>query len=1077
MATPGQVQVQLCGRLEVRVGGRDVTPELPGRQGRLLFAFLVLERGRPVSREAMIAALWPTAPPPTADGSLSALLSRLRKALGPDALHGRSELTLDLGADATVDLTEAGDALARARSALAGGDDAAAAAAAQYAVDVAERGLLPGVEAPFLDGPRRDVDVLLAEALEAAAAAGLAAGIGRPELAAAETAARRLTLLDPFRESAWALLMRIQAARGNATQAQHSFQELRALLRDELGTVPTAELLRLHDELLRGEAAPAAVEPPRTAPARSAPPLHEGAAPTSFVGRTEALAALTAELDATARGERRVAMLAGEPGIGKTTLAARWASDAEQAGATVLTGRCAQDALRPHGPWAEALARVAPTLPGAVSDGLAPLLGPSTGPDAADAGAFARHRLYDAVVDAFDVLGTSGPVVLVLDDLHWADPSTLALLRHLAAAGAGGPLLVVGTYRDTEVARGHPLADAIATLRRALPVRRLELDGLAGDELAELVQGGGVTLGGDTVARIGRDTGGNPFFVGQVVRQLADGDDGAVPEAARDVVEQRIGQLEPAVGALLERASIMGDDFDARVLERVAQLGEDEVLDALEQARAAGLLAETATAPGRFAFVHALVRTALYEGQGTARRMSLHRRVGEALERGDGDRRALDLPALAHHFLAAGPSEADRAVVYALRAAEEARRRLAHDDAVVLIERALAARAAEETADDEERARLEILLSDALCDASREGEGRAAAARAVAASERAGVAALIARAALEFARPAVERYGVVDSDVDAVLEAAIRATDGHDAEQAELQARLAEMRYFAGGPRAARPLADAAMAAARRADERAPLLAAMNARQHGLWTPLRAAERLAAADEQVALATADDRPEPLLAALVWRISGLLMLDRVAEAQADIAHAVRVAEALARPTPMLYASILRGLDATIDEDWERLAAVLAAREALGPRASQYDGKISTATQLLGLHGEQGRIADLAGMLRSYSDAFPDTAGWRAALAWSLAASGDGEAARRELDVLEAADYVAYPEDGNVLVPLTYAARAAIALGEQPRMDAIHARLEPFSSLSVVIGPWVTSLGAVRRTLDALERQAA
>ena len=252
LASPLDTRIQVCGPLVARVRGRRVERDLPGRQGRLLFVHLVVGRERPASREALTEALWPGGAPAAAPTALAALLSKLRRALGPEALEAREGVRLVLPEGAWVDLEAAADAAHRAESALAQEDWPRAWGASQVALFAARRGFLPEEDAPWIDEWRRHLDALHVRALETYATASL--GIGGAELATAERAGRELVGRAPFRESGYSVLMRALARAGNTAEALRVYEELRCLLRDELGVAPAPALQELHAQLLRGAA-------------------------------------------------------------------------------------------------------------------------------------------------------------------------------------------------------------------------------------------------------------------------------------------------------------------------------------------------------------------------------------------------------------------------------------------------------------------------------------------------------------------------------------------------------------------------------------------------------------------------------------------------------------------------------------------------------------------------------------------------------------------------------------------------------------------------------------------------------
>ena len=250
MDASSSTRVQICGRIVVVLDGRRVEDRLPSRQGRVLFAHLVAHRWRPTSRDELLDALWPRGAPAAAERALSALLSKLRSALGSDTIAGRDRPQLTLPRDAYVDLEAASDRLHSAQAAVALEDWHRAWAPARAALHTASRGFLSGEDAPWIDEIRRGLEDIRLGALECVAAVAL--GLGGPELAAAERAGRMLVDAAPFRESGHLYLMRALAAGGNVAEALRAHDRLRCLLRDELGVAPSPAVQDLHRELVAG---------------------------------------------------------------------------------------------------------------------------------------------------------------------------------------------------------------------------------------------------------------------------------------------------------------------------------------------------------------------------------------------------------------------------------------------------------------------------------------------------------------------------------------------------------------------------------------------------------------------------------------------------------------------------------------------------------------------------------------------------------------------------------------------------------------------------------------------------------
>jgi DNA-binding SARP family transcriptional activator len=249
VADKAPTRIQLCGRLAVEVGGRELTGKLPGGQARVLFSYLVVNRALPARRDQLIEALWPWRVPAGADASLSALLSRLRVVLGAEVLSGGGEVRLRLPANAWIDLEAAQEAIHRAESAVTQRDWARGWGPSLIALFTARRGFLPGEDLPWAQEHRRQLDEIRCSALECYAAVAL--GVGGTELAPGERSARELVAAEPYRERAHALLMEILVARGNAAEALRVYEALRERLRDELGATPAPELRALQERVLR----------------------------------------------------------------------------------------------------------------------------------------------------------------------------------------------------------------------------------------------------------------------------------------------------------------------------------------------------------------------------------------------------------------------------------------------------------------------------------------------------------------------------------------------------------------------------------------------------------------------------------------------------------------------------------------------------------------------------------------------------------------------------------------------------------------------------------------------------------
>lgn len=421
----------------------------------------------------------------------------------------------------------------------------------------------------------------------------------------------------------------------------------------------------------------------------------------AFVGREKELRQLQDALDRTAAGQSQRLLVAGEPGIGKTRLLAEFGEQARAAGWQVLSGRAYDtEGAPPYLPFREALRDYART---ASLDDLRESLGdaeqevallapellrrlPSLSTARSSASVNQVFRLHESVADV--LLGimrrAKAPgMLLVLDDLHWADRASVLLLQHLARRLASAPLLFVGAYRSEEVHRGHPLAAALANLWREGSTQRLIPLPLTAEEVASLIQGiTGVRPATAVAEAVECETEGNPFFVSQVVQHLrAEGHDlttveaaaavTGVPEGVREVIEQRLEHLSGAANELLRMATVLGDGFNFQELQASLEGGQPGLLEALEEALAAGMLREERDS---YEFRHSLIRETIYDALSQPRRQRLHLRAGQSLETVHVNNLAPHAPALARHYRLAGPmADAEKAIGFALQAGEAAK--------------------------------------------------------------------------------------------------------------------------------------------------------------------------------------------------------------------------------------------------------------------------------------------------------------------------------------------------------------------------------------------------------------------
>ena len=1059
---------------------------MPGRQGRLALAHLALNRKGGVTRERLIAALWGEDAPAGHAQALNVVLSKLRRALGPEVIENAGERAVQLTPAATVDLDEAQPALDDAFAARERGDWPAVVEAAGRVAELADAGLLPGYEASWLDDPRRRLEELGLQARELRADAGLA--MGGAELAHAERAATELVEQAAFRESGYLLLMRVREAQGNLVEALRVHERLRTLLRDELGVAPGPQVQAEFDRLLKAERAEPepAPKPPPAPPAEAAPAFFATRSGAAFVGRRGELERLHQYLGRAAEGNRQLVLLEGEPGIGKTRLAMEFMEVCEAAGAFALYGRCDAETLVPYQPFVEALRRYVARAPEQLAAWRAQY-GTELGrvvPELATAGDSPggfeeeeRYRLFDAVSEVLNDIARRQPVVLVLDDLHWADKPTLLMLRQMVRAAGESPLLIVATIRDTE--RPAALVDMLVQLRREHYFDRIELSGLDEEDATVLIGEFGPQGIPDHVNRaLWEETKGNPFFLEEMVRHLGTTSpnpegNGApwpleLPEGIREVIGRRLATLSERAGQLLTTAAVMGREFRIEVLEAIGGLDEDELDEVIDESVAAHVITEVPGVYGRCSFTHALIRQTLYDGLTATRRARLHLRVAEALERLDAD-----AAELAYHFSLAPPSRgAPKAVEYADRAARHAAGVLAYEEAARLYAVALEA-LDQAPADAERRCRLLLALGHAQTKAGDTLDAQDTFRRAADTARALGSPQLLALAALGYGQPGQMAGGIVDEALVALLEEALEAVgDGDPAMRARLFARLAIELSFSEARDRRAELSSEAVALARHVGDARGLGFALIARHWSLWGPGNVQERLEAANELLGLAESVGDERLAIAGHRWRMIDLLELGEIDAVDIEIDAFARIAEQRRRLSDTLYVHIYRSMRLLLAGKFDQAEAEGHAAVALGNRVQDPNTGNATLLQSCTLRRERGRLERLEGPVRAYAERFHSIPGWQCVLAHLLAETDRHDEAREILDGFGADGFRGLPLDGIWLGAVGYLAETAAALGDATHAEALHDLLEPYADRNVAVGWASTCTGSAARHLGLL-----
>ncbi|GAA4563989.1 hypothetical protein GCM10023176_09140 [Micromonospora coerulea] len=1084
----------VLGPVEV-VGAAGPVP-LKGTRQRAVLARLLVARGRVVPVDRLVGALWDE-PPAGAVAALRTFVADLRRALEPDR-PPRQPARLLVTTPPGYALTAAPDAVDAWRFEAAVGGSAELLATgrpdrARADLDAALARWRGPAYAEFADRPwaRAEIDrldELRMLAVERRAEALLA--LDRPAEAASDLRAHATA--QPLREDAWHLLAVALYRAGRQGDALAALRRARATLVGELGVDPGPRLRQLEADILAQapQLSPrAATPPPGRAPSlaggalpapsprdAAAPMPAAGAADRPLLGRGEELARLErAAGEVAARGRPGLALVSGEAGGGKTALVEALTAGLAARGWTTAWGRSPEYAGAPVAwPWAQVTAAL--TSGGAAGPGPAgaePSIG--TGADAGAPGdpspagaagtaqedpAVARFRLHRAAGARLTAAVARHPVVVVLDDLHWADPDTLDLLTALLGGPepVSGPVLVVGTYRATEIS--PELTATLARLARTEPVR-VYLGGLseaATGELAGVVAGR--ELDAPTVRLLHRRSGGNPFFVRELARLLAAEGAAAlaaVPAGVRDVIRHRLARLPEATRTVLRQAAVIGRDADPDVLAALA--GDEATLDALDQAAQAGFLTAQGTR-----FTHILVRDTLYGDLSGPRRAHWHTLVGEAIERLRPD----DVAALAHHFAhAASRATAPRAARYARAAAEQAERRFNPHEAARLWRQVLAAHDRAGGEDVPGRLTAVMGLGRALAVTGHLAETRRLRADAVATAERLADPVLTATVLAAFDVPAVWTRNDDEELSGRVVAAVERALAGLPAEQAEQRSRLLstlalELRGTTSdrGHRAACE----AEALARRLGDPALLAFALNARfMHSFRRAGLAPERARLGAELVDLA---GRHRLVTFEVLGHLIGLQAhgaLGDLAAADAHAAAADRLAARYELPLVAVFTRWYAALRLAVTGDRagaEAAYRAAAATLAGGGMPGMARGLLPLA--LLGLRlstGDDGAPALGAGV-----DWGPYEPWVRPLVLLAVGRRDEAATALRE-----------QPDPPHDLLRealLCLAARAALALDDRPRIARQYAELLPAAAELAGAGSGALTLGPVARYLADL-----
>jgi DNA-binding SARP family transcriptional activator/tetratricopeptide (TPR) repeat protein len=1082
----GTAHVRLLGAVRF-VTDRGEVVDLPSAAQRRLLAVLALASGTTQRTEHLSDSL------DLSVGSLRTTVSRLRSRIGEEVIRTDSAgYRITCAADATmftdllIERPDQRDRFAVLEEALALWDG--------EALDEFRHEAWAAPEVARLDELRALAVEDRAQLLIARSRAGEAVAALEAHVAA-----------NPLRDRPRGLLLAALASDGRQADALRAYQAYRSFLGEETGTEPSAFVRSIERRIAAGWADDDEVGDDATASAEVAGassavalPLHgELVEASTLIGRQREVSWLASDLVAARSGSMRVVVLGGEAGIGKTTLVAAFArAQHREGGNVVVYGRCTEGAAVPFEPFRSIISTLVEHSPltllrahcercGGELQRIAPRLGdrlwappPRAGDDATE-----RHLLFEAIADLLRRVAAGGSLTLVLDDVHWAEPTALLLLRHLGRSLVDAPVLVLASYRDTAADATDDLRTALADLDRGR-CRWIPLTGFDDAEMTSLISSltRGEAAGDDVVAQVHDETAGNPLYATQLVRHLWEskllavedgeirlvdehvGDD--IPRSLLEVVWSRVHALGDETAAVLHVASVLGVDFSEDVLVPVTELGAAQVSASLDAALGAGLLVDTGDPRRSLRFTHALVAHALYSGLSPRQRRRLHGRAVQMLQRLDEVPRPDTVVELARHSALAGDLTA--AQRWAVAAADHASTHLAPAEAAAWCERALAY-ADERQVPTAERAELVLRLGEAQ---RRSGDPQASRTLLDAATMAGGSGAddVLVRAALAndrgFTPPAS-----VDEEQLAVLEAAIAVVDRSDrATYARLLACHAQELVSTSRQDERLASAHAAIELGERSDDPTLLPRMISALVFALWghDTLELQRRLTA--RAVDLATAATDPALEYSAHRARYYVAVVSADAGSAGASLHRMREIVAEMGDPRMAWNCAV-----------FEAFEAVMEARFADGEQASNRALGVGTeigepvaftlyAGQLFMNRSFAGRYDEVIPLLEEAIAASPDMFPFRLAHAISCAVVGREREARAVLEQGSADGFANLPLDYLWMTSVVGYAVLAVDLLDRAAATELYPILEPFGDQVAFNG--ATSQGYIGAYLGKL-----
>jgi DNA-binding SARP family transcriptional activator/DNA-binding CsgD family transcriptional regulator len=1118
------LSVQLLGSFRVSRGEHTLLDErCRQRRAASLVKLLALAPGHRLHREQVLDVLWPELDPQAAANNLNYTVHTARKLLGgteradlPFLRREGEYLALGPTEHVQVDVVAFEAAVKEARR-------TGAVAAYERALGLYAGELLPADRYEEWVTERRESLqtwhlALLRELARLRAEAGEHPG-------AIETL-ERLLAVEPVDEAGHVGLMRQYALVGERSRALAQYQRLKTVLERELDAEPDAASQRLYEAIragafpepssstLEGSAAAPTIAVESVAKQLVAAPRDDGAVyhQSPFVGRQRELALLKETLERARAGHGSMVMIGGEPGIGKTRIAEELSELARQRGMIILWGRCYQNSGAPaYWPWIQVLRALFAQYD---QDTLRARMGPGASdlsqllpelriwwldlePTALE-GEIARFRLFDSMTTFLRALAGERGMLIVLDDLQWADRSSLLMLEFLSRESRDSRLLGVGLYRDIEVTPDHALATTLVEVSRQPVNRHVALTGLDEAEVEHMIAVlSDYEVSAELAGKVTERTSGNPFFVREIVGFLdttrasdASQWDPAwhlvIPSGIRELIRQRLDRLSSPCREVLATASVIGREFELRVLQGVSDDSVEMLLDLLDEAVQAQFVRPLDGATPVYRFVHDVMRETIYDSLRPSRRVRLHEQVGLVLERLHTADLAPHYAQLAHHFAVAVPAGTlAQAVDYTVRAGDQAASQLAWESAIQQYEGALDL--LDQLAQPDHVLRCDLLL--AMGEARRSAgvsygyspvasetfQRAAEAARSIGSAER------LARAALGFAGPnPFMVFGELEQ-IELLEEALARLDNADSLLRARLLARLgADLRILPGTAERSLDLTDAAVAMAYRLGSPPDIAYTTLFRHQVHWSPDNLEQRRADAEtiRQHVSCALDSHTRFL--GMMLEVGDLLESGDAPRARA--AHDAFVEEiSRLRLEGMMKSSFSRGVQVMwfmMDGEIESAVTLLEEQiEILNHPAGYF-------RPFCWLRREQGRGPEVVPMLDSWirrdGRKIPLVRQYRTYRLLSNATGGDHAAARSELWELASNGLKEIPRDRYWLNHMAVLAEVVHILHEQALADDIYALLAPFADRVIVNvpgwmlhGPTHHFLGLLASTLERWE----